>query len=37
MGVDYIPGDEPGEWRQDPISLIPLALGAHWGEVSRSC
>jgi hypothetical protein len=25
--------DEPGRWRQDPISLIPLALGAHWGEV----
>ena len=22
----------PGHWRQDPISLIPLALGAHWHE-----
>jgi membrane-associated phospholipid phosphatase len=33
MGSDYIPGDAPGVWRQDPISLIPLALGAHWGEV----
>jgi hypothetical protein len=33
MGTDYVPGDEPGEWRQDPISLIPVALGAHWGEV----
>ena len=21
-----------GHWRQDPISLIPLALGAHWSE-----
>ena len=21
----------PGHWRQDPVSLIPLALGAHWG------
>jgi hypothetical protein len=20
-----------GHWRQDPISLIPIALGAHWG------
>jgi hypothetical protein len=29
----YLPGDAPGAWRQDPISLIPLALGAHWGEV----
>ena len=33
VGVDYITGDEPGEWRQDPISLIPLALGARWAEV----
>src|SRR5262249_5669933 len=24
--------DQPGHWGQDPISLIPLALGAHWGE-----
>lgn len=34
MGIDYIPGLNPGIWRQDPISLHPLALGAHWGEVS---
>jgi hypothetical protein len=34
MGVDYVPGDEPGVWRQDPISQIPLALGAHWSEVA---
>jgi hypothetical protein len=33
IGVDYIPGDKPGDWRQDPISLIPLALGARWAEV----
>lgn len=31
VGVDYFPSDQPGHWRQDPISLIPLALGAHWG------
>src|SRR5947207_1972925 len=31
VGVDYFPSDLPGHWRQDPISLIPLALGAHWG------
>ena len=24
--------DQPGHWRQDPISLIPVAVGAHWGE-----
>jgi hypothetical protein len=32
VGVDYFPSDQPGHWRQDPVSLIPLALGAHWGE-----
>jgi len=31
VGVDYFTSDQPGHWRQDPISLIPLALGAHWG------
>jgi hypothetical protein len=33
VGVDYLTSDEPGEWRQDPISQIPLALGARWAEV----
>jgi hypothetical protein len=33
MGTDFIPSGRPGKWRQDPISLIPIALGAHWGEV----
>jgi hypothetical protein len=33
MGTEYVPGTDPGEWRQDPISQIPIALGAHWGEV----
>jgi hypothetical protein len=32
VGVDYFPSDLPGHWRQDPISLIPLALGTRWGE-----
>jgi hypothetical protein len=32
FGVDYFPNQMPGYWRQDPISLIPIALGAHWGE-----
>jgi PAP2 superfamily len=27
----YVPGNAPGEWRQDPISQIPVALGASWG------
>jgi hypothetical protein len=33
MGVEFLPGDAPGQWRQDPISQIPLALGAYWGDV----
>ena len=33
VGVDFITSEDPGEWRQDPISLAPLALGAHWGGV----
>jgi len=33
-GVDYIPSNDPGEWRQDPISLHPLALGADWEQVT---
>jgi PAP2 superfamily len=33
MGVDYVPDDEPGAWRQDPISLAPIAMGKDWGAV----
>lgn len=29
----YNPSEEPGKWRQDPISHIPLARGAHWNRV----
>jgi hypothetical protein len=32
IGIDHITSDAVGHWRQDPISLIPLALGGHWGE-----
>jgi hypothetical protein len=34
-GIEYIAGNEPGVWRQDPISLHPLALGANWGTLVR--
>ena len=34
MGVEFSPGDDAGKWRQDPISQIPVALGASWGEVT---
>jgi PAP2 superfamily len=33
MGAGYIPSTLPGQWRQDPVSLIPLAMGARWAEV----
>jgi hypothetical protein len=33
MNVDFFPKNRPGFWRQDPISRVPVALGAHWGEV----
>jgi hypothetical protein len=33
VGVDFFPGTDPGDWRQDPISMSPLALGAHWAGV----
>jgi hypothetical protein len=34
VGTDFITGVEPGKWRQDPISVIPLALGAYWKGVT---
>ncbi len=33
VGIEFITSNDPGKWRQDPISLIPIALGARWGEV----
>lgn len=34
VNIDFICSDLAGKWRQDPVSLIPLALGARWGEVT---
>jgi hypothetical protein len=33
VGSKFITNNDPGSWRQDPISLIPIALGAYWGRV----
>lgn len=33
VGVDYFPAVAPGQWRPDPVSRIPIALGASWGRV----
>jgi hypothetical protein len=32
VGIGHMTSDEAGHWRQDPLSSIPLALGAYWGE-----
>jgi hypothetical protein len=32
VDTDHPTSPLPGHWRQDPVSLHPLALGAHWGE-----
>ena len=34
LGVDFIPSNQPGKWRQDPVSQLPIALGANWGRVT---
>jgi hypothetical protein len=33
VGSEYMTSNQPGRWRQDPISQIPIALGALWGGV----
>ncbi len=33
LGNEYIASDQPGQWRQDPVSELPVALGAYWGSV----
>ena len=33
VNIDFITSDQPGFWRQDPVSLIPVALGAQWYHV----
>src|SRR6202163_3416185 len=34
VGIEFITSSEPGKWRQDPVSRVPIALGAYWGEVT---
>ncbi len=33
-GVEYLPSTLPGQWRQDPVSRLPIALGARWAQVT---
>jgi len=32
-GTEYLPAAGDDKWRQDPISQVPIALGARWGEL----
>jgi len=34
MGEEFVPSLDPGKWRQDPISQLPVAMGALWGSVT---
>ena len=33
LGTDHMTSNAAGHWRQDPISRVPVALGAHWDDV----
>lgn len=33
LGVNFFTGNDPGNWRQDPIGHQPIAMGARWSEV----
>jgi hypothetical protein len=33
LDIDFFPSLDAGKWRQDPVSLAPVAMGAHWGQV----
>jgi hypothetical protein len=34
VGIEFLTSADPGKWRQDPVSRIPIALGAYWNEVT---
>ena len=34
VGIEFVTGTGPGDWRQDPVSRVPIALGAFWDEVT---
>jgi hypothetical protein len=33
LAIEFFSSNEPGKWRQDPVSQIPIALGVRWGSV----
>lgn len=34
VGVQFFCSNDAGKWRQDPISQVPIALGANWNQVT---
>jgi len=34
VGIEFLTSNDPGKWRQDPVSRGPLALGAYWNQVT---
>jgi hypothetical protein len=34
LGIEFFPSIAAGKWRQDPISQVPLAIGALWSQVT---
>jgi hypothetical protein len=34
VDTEFPTSPDPGKWRQDPVSQIPLALGAYWNQVT---
>jgi hypothetical protein len=34
LGTAFFTGNAAGDWRQDPISQSPIALGAYWNQVT---
>lgn len=34
LGVQFFTSNGAGKWRQDPISQVPIALGANWNQVT---
>lgn len=34
LGIEFFPSNAAGKWRQDPVSQVPLAIGAFWSQVA---
>lgn len=34
VGTEWPTSNDPGRWRQDPVSQVPIALGAYWSQMT---